>query len=132
MVQKQLFKSDFEIHASPRILYFYLQTAGGLAQWFSDDVKINPERIYTFIWENEEHKAKQMNVRYNHSVKYEYLPESPDDEGDASYFELKVEWNELTQTTFLYITDYSDFEDMGELQQLWKGMVENLKVLVGG
>lgn len=132
MAFKQTFKADFEIHASPKILYYYLQTAGGMAQWLADDVKINPEMIFTFIWENEEHKAKQLNMRYNHSVKYEYLPETPNDVGDASYFELKVEWNDLTQTTFLYVIDYSDFEDMSELQQLWQGMIENLKDIVGG
>lgn len=132
MLAKQIFKTDFEIHASPKILYYYLQTAGGLAQWFADDVKVIPEMIFSFIWENEEHKAKQMNVRFNHSVKYEYLPEMPNDKTDPSYFELRVEWNELTQTSFLYVTDYSDFGDSDELQQFWHGMIGNLKDLVGG
>ena len=40
--------------------------------------------------------------------------------------------DELTQTTFLKVSDYSDFDDLGELQDLWDGLVENLKTVVGG
>jgi hypothetical protein len=40
--------------------------------------------------------------------------------------------DELTQTTFLKVTDYSDFDDLEELQDLWDGLVEKLKAVVGG
>jgi hypothetical protein len=43
-----------------------------------------------------------------------------------------LEVNELTQTTFLKVTDYSDFDDLDELQDLWEGLIENLKKVVGG
>ena len=46
--------------------------------------------------------------------------------------ELSLEVNELTQMTFLKVYDYSDFSDMEELQDLWLGLVENLKKVVGG
>jgi hypothetical protein len=60
------------------------------------------------------------------------VPESEGDEKDPSYFELRLEFNELTQSVFLKVSDYSDFDDLNELQDLWDGLVENLRKTVGG
>ena len=70
--------------------------------------------------------------RANHFVKFEYLSESKEDEKDPSYFELRLELNELTQTTFLKIIDYSNFDDLKELDDLWGGLIDNLRSVVGG
>lgn len=129
---KKQFLSDFEVHASIKMLYPYIQTAGGLSEWFADDVSISPEKVFTFVWDNEVHKAVMAAHRTNHFVRFEYLPEIKGDENDPSYFELRLEVNELTQTTFLKVIDYSDFDDMEELQDLWEGLVENLRKVVGG
>jgi uncharacterized protein YndB with AHSA1/START domain len=129
---KKLFTADFEIHASIKMLYPYIQTASGLSEWFADNVKISPEKVFTFVWDSEEHKAIMTAHRTNHFAKFEYLPESKEDEKDPSYFELRLEINELTQTTFLKVLDYSDFDDHEELQDLWEGLIENLKKVVGG
>jgi len=130
--QKRLFTTDFEIHSSAKILYPYIDSASGLSEWFADDVRISPEKVLTFVWENEEHKAIMSSHRTNHFAKFEYLPESKVDEGDPSYFELRLEVNELTQTTFITVNDYSDFDDLEELQDLWEGLIQNLKKVVGG
>ena len=133
MTQKKAFTADYEIHASIKMLYPYIQTASGLAEWFADDVTINNEdKIYTFFWDNEEHKAVQAAHRTNHFVRFEFLPESEEDEKDPSYFELRLEFNELTQSVFLKVIDYSDFDDMKELNDLWDGLVNNLRKTVGG
>jgi uncharacterized protein YndB with AHSA1/START domain len=130
--KKRLFTTDFEIHASIKMLYPYIDSASGLAEWFADDVRISPEKVFTFVWDHEEHKAILTSHRTNHFAKFEYLPESKEDEKDPSYFELRLEVNELTQTTFIKVSDYSDFDDLEELQDLWEGLVENLKKVVGG
>ncbi|MBX2901618.1 MAG: ATPase [Cyclobacteriaceae bacterium] len=114
------------------MLYPYIQTASGLAEWFADDVRISPEKVFTFIWDHEERKATMSAHRINHFVKFQYLPESPEDQDDPSYFELRLELNELTQTTFLRVVDYSDFDDQEELADLWEGLLENLRKVVGG
>lgn len=129
---KKLFNADFEIHASIKMLYPYIQTASGLSEWFADDVNISPEKVFTFVWDHEEHKAIMSSHRTNHFARFEYLPETKEDEKDPSYFELRLEINELTQTTFIKVIDYSDFDDMEELQDLWEGLIENLKKVVGG
>ncbi len=129
---KNLFTSDFEIHASVKMLYPYIQTASGLAEWFADNVNISPEKVYTFEWDNEHHNAVLAAHRTNHFARFEYLPESKEDEKDPSYFELRIEVNEFTQTTFLKVSDYSDFDDLEELQALWNSLVDKLKEVVGG
>ena len=95
-------------------------------------VAINPEKIYIFEWDNEQHKAVVASHRTNHFTKFEYLPESDSDKKDPSYFELRIELNELTQTTFLKVTDYSDFDDLDELHDLWDSLIDQLRKVVGG
>jgi START-like superfamily domain len=133
MTKKKLFAADYEIHASIKMLYPYIQTAGGLSEWFADDVKINNEdKTYTFFWDNEEHRARQSAHRTNHFARFEFLPENDADVKDPSYFELRLEFNELTQSVFLKVLDYSDFDDQKELQDLWDSLVDALKKTVGG
>ncbi len=129
---KELFVTDFEINASKKMLYPYIHSASGLAQWFCDDVKVDEDKVYNFIWDGEDHKAKMISSRTNHYVKFEFIPETEADQEDPSYFEIRLEMNELTQTVFIKIIDYSEFEDAGELQDLWESLVHNLKEIVGG
>lgn len=130
---KKLFTADYEIHASVKMLYPYIQTAGGLSEWFADDVKINNiKKTFTFIWDHEERVARLATHRTNHFVRFEYLPENPGDEQDPSYFELRLESNDMTQSVYLKVVDYSDFDDMEELQDLWDSLIENLRKTVGG
>jgi hypothetical protein len=132
MAKKKLFTADFEVHASIKMLYPYIQTASGLSEWFADDVKINNmDKTFTFYWDNEQHKARQVAHRTNHFARFEFLPEG-DDGKDPAYFELRLEFNELTQSVFLKVNDYSDVDDLNELQDLWDGLVDNLRKTVGG
>jgi hypothetical protein len=130
--KKQLFTADYEMHASVKMLYPYISSASGLSEWIADNVTISPEKVFTFHWDNEEHRAKIAGIRTNHFARFEFLPESDSDKKDPSYFELRLELDELTQLTYLKISDYSDFDDLGELQDLWDGLVEKLKTVVGG
>ncbi len=127
-----MYTADFEIKASKKMLYPYLYTASGLAQWMADDVTINEDKVFNFIWDGEDHRARLISHRTNSYVKFEFLPESDGDEDDPAFFELKLDMNELTQSVFLKVTDYSDMDDLDELHDLWSGLVDNLKETVGG
>lgn len=132
-MSRHLFTTDFEINASTKMLYPYLSTASGLAQWMADDVTIDEDKVFNFIWDEEDHKARIVSHRTNHYVKFEFLPDGEDDgEEDPAYFELRLEMNELTQSVFLKVTDYSDMDDTEELFDLWDSLVHNLKETVGG
>ena len=129
---KNKYLAEFEINASKKMLYSYIQTASGLSQWIADDVTVNEDSVYNFIWDGEDHKAKMVSHRTNNFVKFEYISENDDDDDDPAYFELKIDMNELTQTVFLRVTDYTDFDDEEEWYDLWDGMIHTLKETVGG
>jgi len=129
-MSKHKFQTEFEINASKKMLYPYIYSASGLAQWLADDVNINEDKIYNFIWEEEDHKFRMAAHRTNSFVKFESIEKEAD--ADPNYFELRLEMNELTESVFLRVVDYSDNQDDEELQDLWGGMVLNLKEIVGG
>ena len=129
---KVKFVADFEVRASQKMLFPYLNSASGLSQWFADDVNINEDKIYSFFWDGDEFKAKKVSQKANVSVKFEFLPETEEDEDDPNYIELKLNVNELTQSVFLQITDYSDFDDQEEQLDLYENTVYSLKELIGG
>ncbi len=129
---KRKYQAEFEINASRKMLYPYIFTASGLSQWIADDVTVNEDNVFNFIWDNEDHKARMISHRVNNFVKFEYIPVTDEDEDDPAYFELNIEINELTQTVFLHITDYTDFDDEEEWYDLWDGMMHSLKEIVGG
>ncbi len=110
------------------MLYPYLNTASGLSQWFADDVTINEDKIFNFIWEDEDHPARQTNHRTNNYVKFEFI----DDEDDPSYVEFRLEENELTQSVFIKVIDYSGFDDQEEQADVWDNLLYTLKEIVGG
>lgn len=130
---KKFFTADYEIHASVKMLYPSIQTASGLEEWYAEDVRINNEdKTFTFFWDDEGHKARQVSHRTNHFVKFEFVPETREEEKDPSYVEFRLEFNELTQSVYLKISDYSDFDDHRELSALWDSLVEQLRKIVGG
>lgn len=138
-MSKYKFQTEFEINASKKMLYPYLNSASGLSQWFAEDVTINEDKVFNFKWDGEDHKAKIAAQRTNHFIKFEFISENGnsshengEEEEDPSYVELKLDMNELTQSVFLTVIDYSDSDDFEELQDVWESLVHNLKEIVGG
>lgn len=125
------YTGEFEFKASKKMLYPYLSTASGLAQWFADDVNIDEDKILTVIWDGEENKAKMVAHRTNSLVKIEFIPNDTDDD-DPNFVEFKLDMNELTQAVFIRVTDYSEMDDLAELGELWENLMHNLKEIVGG
>ena len=127
---KHKYVGEFEFNASKKMLYPYFSTASGLAQWFADDVNINNEdKVYTFIWDGDETKAKLTSNRTNHHVRFDVVDE--EDEDDNNFFEFKIDMNELTQSVYVRITDYSDMDEE-EASELWETLIHDLKEIVGG
>lgn len=128
-MSKYKYAAEFEFRASRKMLYPFLSSASGLAQWFADDVNIDEDKNFIFIWDGDENKARIATHRANSVVKYIF---DLDGDEDPNYVELKLEENDLTQSTYLKIVDYSEMEDMEELEDLWDSMISTLKEIVGG
>ncbi|EOZ98990.1 hypothetical protein A33Q_0845 [Indibacter alkaliphilus LW1] len=129
---KNKFVADYQINTSRKILFPYLSTASGLSEWYADDVSINEDKTYKFQYDGEDHYARVVALRTNYHVKFDFFDPDNPDETDHSFIEFKLEENELTQTLFLKVIDYSDSYDDDELESIWENLVSNLKEIIGG
>ncbi|MCU0325302.1 MAG: START-like domain-containing protein [Spirosomaceae bacterium] len=122
------FVAEFEFKASPKVLFQYISTPAGLQQWFAAKVTIKGDHIYDFIWDNESHPAKMTSQRLNKSTRFDFMNE----EQKGNWVEFKLELSELTNTTFFRVTDNSDNTDVEDLNDLWDGLMDKLREIVGG
>jgi uncharacterized protein YndB with AHSA1/START domain len=129
---KYKYTAEFEIRASNKMLFPYMTNPAGLAQWFADKVSIDDQKVFNFIWDNKPHYARLTAQRLNRYVKFEFLPDGGPSANDLAYIEFKLDMNELTQSSFLKITDYSETDDEDDLKELWTHLVSNLREIVGG
>lgn len=129
---KNKFVSDYQVNTSRKIIFPYLSTASGLSQWFADDVSINEDRNYVFSYDGEDHVARIASIRSNISVKFEYFDPNDPEATDNSYIEFRLDENELTQTLFLKVIDYSDAYDEDEQESIWESLIMHLKEIIGG
>ena len=130
-MSKQKFIGEYPINASRKMLFPYLSTASGLCQWFADDVNINNiNKTLIFITDGEERNAKIDSVKKNKSVKFSFL-EDGELKKDNDYLEFKLEINELTESVFIRITEYTETEDLEESFQIWDNLLAQLKEIIG-
>lgn len=129
---KNKFVADYQINASKKIVFHYLSTASGLEEWFADQVRIDEDKNYIFNFDNQDHHARLSSLRSNLHVKFDFFdPKSPN-ETDHSFIEFKLEENELTQSLFLKVIDYSNDYEEHELAAIWEGLISKLKEIIGG
>ena len=128
-MEKQKYELEFIINTSPKILYSFLTTPSGLSEWFSDDVNIRND-IFTFFWDGEETKAKLINKRKEESAKFQWIDDDEVAEDD-SFFEFKIEVDNLTNETALLITDFADEDELDSAQKLWESQIAELKHILG-
>ena len=131
-MENHQFTAEFEFKASRKMLFPYLTTASGLAQWFADDVTINEDKIFSFVWDGEEHRAKVASQRINRFIRFEFLNGSDEPSNTAAFLEMSLDSNDLTGTVFLSVTDSSTAEDEEEFFEIWSQLTDSLKEIVGG
>lgn len=129
---KNKFIADYQINASKKIVFQYLSTASGLGEWFADDVRIDEDRNYIFNFDNQDHHAKLSALRTNLHVKFDFFDPKNPNEADHSFIEFKLDENELTNSLFLKVIDYSNEYEEDELEAIWEGLISRLKEIIGG
>ena len=125
MSQKNKYELEYIIRTSPRVLFTRLSTADGLAQWFADDVNIN-RGIFTFVWDGVGQDAKKLKERAGKYIRFHWV-----DEDDDTYFEFKLEIDDLTGEVALLITDFAEDDEKEESTRLWDSQVNSLMQLLG-
>ena len=117
---------EFPINASPKVLYYRLSTAGGLSEWFADDVNLDGD-VFNFIWDGHEEKAQLISRRDGKSARFHWI----DDDNDDSYFEFRINQDDLTGDVALVITDCIDPDEVQDQVELWEKQVDVLKRNLG-
>ena len=120
------FELEYVVRSSIPILYKFLTTPSGLAQWFADEVDIN-EGVYSFNWEGSSEEAELLDEEEDEFVRYRWM-ESDDDE----YFEFKIGRSEVTGDTILYITDFEDERFVEDQERFWDSQIKQLRQQIGG
>jgi hypothetical protein len=118
---------EFQITSSVSILYNRLSTPSGLAVWFADDVIIK-DKVYSFFWDGHKQDAKLLNKKDNQFIRFKWV----DDEETESYFEFKIQIDDITQDLALIVTDFAEDEDEKQEQtELWSKQIQQLKRAIG-
>lgn len=123
---KGKFELEYVIRTSPGILYEFITTPSGLSEWFADDVNIR-DGIFTFYWDGSEQKARLLGFKEDKYVRMQWL-----DKMEGTYFEFKIERDELTGDVSLIITDFADeISDMQTSKLLWDSQIGTLLNVLG-
>ena len=124
MSKKLEIQLEYPINCSPKVLYNRLSTASGLAEWFSDDVRVKGN-LFSFIWEGSEQQAERTLYKEDKLVRFNWI-----DEAD-SYFEFRINKDELTGDVSLLVFDFSDEDEEEETVGLWNSQIADLKRILG-
>ncbi len=121
------FEMEFPIKVSQKLLFQYISTPSGLSEWFADNVNSRGE-IFIFIWDDSEESAKLIKKINNEKIQFQWL----DDEETDYYFDLRIQFDEITKDVSLIVTDYAeDQEEVEESKLLWTNQISDLKKVLG-
>tara|TARA_Y100001954_G_C15226579_1_gene321392 strand:- start:102 stop:491 length:390 start_codon:yes stop_codon:yes gene_type:complete len=121
------FEMEFPIKVSQKLLFQYISTPSGLSEWFADNVNSRGE-IFIFIWNDSEESAKLIRKINNEKIQFQWL----DDEETDYYFELRIQFDEITKDVSLIVTDFAeDEEEIEESKLLWTNQISDLKKVLG-
>jgi uncharacterized protein YndB with AHSA1/START domain len=128
MDQKVRYEIEFPINSSPQLLYQYISTPSGLAEWFADDVSSRGE-FFTFIWDDAQEKARLASKKSGEKVKFRWVDDK--DKDTEYFFELQILEDELTKDVSLLVIDFAEKNEVVEASQLWENQISDLKHLIG-
>jgi uncharacterized protein YndB with AHSA1/START domain len=123
---KGRFEMEYVVHSSAPILFEFLTTPSGLSEWFCDDVNIR-NGVYSFKWEENEQIARVVKLIEEKHVRFQWV-----DKTDNSYFEFRIERDELTNDISLIVVDFAETpEDRASSTLLWNSQIDKLLHVLG-
>ncbi|MCY4161029.1 MAG: START-like domain-containing protein [Flavobacteriaceae bacterium] len=128
MSEKTKIELEYDIYASPSLIFRYVSTPFGLSEWFADNVRFRGEK-YTFIWDDTEEHAVELKRKTNQFIRYQWLTEEENYEN--YYFEFRIDVDAVTKDVLLVVTDFVDQDDIEESELLWNSLIQNLKSVLG-
>ena len=126
MTDRIQFEMEFPIQVSQRLLYQYISTPSGLSEWFADNVNSRGEN-FIFIWDDSEESANLVSKKMPEKIRFQWI----DDEETDYYFELRIQFDEITKDVSLIVTDFAEDDEVEESKMLWTNQVKDLKKVLG-
>ena len=119
------FEMEYTFNTSPRMLYNRLSTPAGLSEWFAEDVNLKND-LFSFVWNGAEQYAEVISKKDNSHIKFRWLDEDKD-----SFFEFRIQKDELTGALALIITDFAEPGETDDARDLWDTQIAELKHAIG-
>ena len=123
---KNKYELEYTFNSSPKVLFNRLATPGGLTEWFADDVNVRGD-MFTFIWEGSEQVAEITGKKDGKYVRFHWV----DEEDDKTYFEFKINIDELTGDVALIVIDFAEDDEKEDAIDLWNTRIAELKHILG-
>lgn len=126
MTDRIQFEMEFPIQVSQKLLYQYISTPSGLSEWFADNVNSRGES-FIFIWDDSEESANLVSKKMPEKIRFQWM----DDKDTDYYFELRIQFDEITKDVSLIVTDFAEDGEVEESKMLWTNQVSDLKKVLG-
>ena len=126
MTDRIQFEMEFPIQVSQKLLYQYISTPSGLSEWFADNVNSRGEK-FAFIWDDSEESANLVSKKMPEKIRFQWI----DDKDTDYYFELRIQFDEITKDVSLIVTDFAEDGELEESKMLWTNQVSDLKKVLG-
>ena len=126
MTDRIQFEMEFPIQVSQKLLYQYISTPSGLSEWFADNVNSRGEK-FAFIWDDSEESANLVSKKMPEKIRFQWI----DDKDTDYYFELRIQFDEITKDVSLIVTDFAEDGEVEESKMLWTNQVSDLKKVLG-
>jgi uncharacterized protein YndB with AHSA1/START domain len=120
------YQLEFQLNTAPKVLYNRLSSPSGLSEWFADDVNVRGD-VYTFFWDGTEEKARVLAKKDNVYIKFQWI----ECEDENTFFEFRIQSEELTGDVSLMITDFAHFDEHEDSVGLWEKQISTLKHTLG-
>tara|TARA_B100000945_G_C20290324_1_gene552985 strand:- start:478 stop:870 length:393 start_codon:yes stop_codon:yes gene_type:complete len=120
------FEMEFPIKVSQKLLFQYLSTPSGLSEWFADNVNSRGEK-FIFIWDDSEETANLVLKKMPEKIQFQW----EEDQDTDYFFELRIQFDEITKDVSLIVTDFADEDEVEESKMLWTNQVSDLRKVLG-
>lgn len=121
--QKNKITLEYELSSqSIPMIWDAIATAPGLASWFADSVQATG-RSFSFSWgKNETRQAELINCRQFTYVRFHWTDDDP-----GTFFELRIQKNDLTHRCHLEVTDFAEPGSGEDIRSLWDSSIDALR-----
>ena len=116
---------EYIIHASNSLLFEVISSPSGLSEWFADDVNIR-DGNFTFFWDGSTQVARQIAYKQDKLVRFQW-----EGKPDYTFFEFRIETDDLTNDTSLIVTDFVEDGDKESARLLWDNQINKLRKAIG-